>query len=145
MARKITVSSSLEAQAYLNHTIQRLRCCVKLVNLAVAVACVCATIQIAAKDIQNSPPSVFSIAGFNENQEFPTNTAQSQDVLASQARYRTDKAELDAALDECSKKPAHCPALLKAFAKMIENLKKFSKALCSQKLGNARSRCPLFG
>ena len=51
----------------------------------------------------------FAVAGFNENQEFPANTAQSQDVLASQARYRTDKAELDAALDECSKKPAHCP------------------------------------
>jgi hypothetical protein len=53
-------------------------------------------------------------------------TAQSQDVLASQAHYRTDKAELDAALDECSKKPAHCPAPMKAFAKMIGNLKKFS-------------------
>jgi predicted transglutaminase-like cysteine proteinase len=128
MARKITVSSSAEAQAYLNHTIlgQRLRCCAKLVNLAVAAVCACATTQVAAEDIQSSPPSAFSVAGFNENQEFPANTAQSQDVLASQARYRTDKAELDAALGECSKKPAQCPALLKAFAKMIGNLKKFS-------------------
>jgi hypothetical protein len=65
-------------------------------------------------------------SGFNDNQEFSANTAQSQDVLASQARYRTDKAELDAALGECSKKPAHCPVPLKAFAKMIGNLKKFS-------------------
>jgi hypothetical protein len=96
------------------------------VNLAVAVVCVCATTQVAAEDIQSSPPSSFSVAGFNENQEFRANRAQSQDVLASQARYRTDKAELDAALDECSIKSTQCPALLKAFAKMIENLKKFS-------------------
>ena len=126
MARQITVSSSAEAQAYLNHPIlgQGLRCCVKLVNLTVAVVCVCATTQVAAEDIHSSPHATFSVAGFNENQEFPANTAQSQDVLASQAHYRTDKAELDAALDECS--PAHCPAPLKAFAKLIGALKKFS-------------------
>src|ERR1700740_762062 len=116
MARKITVSSSAEARAYLNHTIlgQRLRCCVKLVNLAVAAVCVCATTQVAAEDIQSSPDATFSVAGVKENQEFPVDTAQSQDVLTSQARYRTDKAKLDAALDECSKTPAHCPAPLKA-------------------------------
>ena len=126
MARQITVSSSAEAQAYLNHPIlgQGLRCCVKLVNLTVAVVCVCATTQVAAEDIHSSPHATFSVAGFNENQEFPAYTAQSQDVLASQAHYRTDKAELDAALDECS--PAHCPAPLKAFAKLIGALKKFS-------------------
>ena len=95
-------------------------------KIATAAVCVCATIQVAAEDTQSSPPSAFSVAGFAENQEFPDNSSQSQDVLASQARYQTDKAELDAALDECSKKPAHCPAPLKAFAKMIGGLKKFS-------------------
>ena len=94
-------------------------------KLAAAVICVCATTQALADDSQSSPRSAFSVAGLDENQVFPANTAQSQDVLASQARYRTDKAELDAALDECSKKPAHCPAPLKAFAKMIGSLKKF--------------------
>ena len=138
MARKITVSSSTEAQAYLDHTVQRLRCCVKLVNFAAAAVCVCATTQVAAEDTQSSPPSAFSVAGFAENQEFPADTAQSQDVLASQARYRTDKAELDAALDECSKKPAHCPAPLEAFAKMIGGLKKFSdNALLRALIANA--------
>ena len=95
-------------------------------KLAAAAICVCATTQVAAEATNSSPHATFSIAGIKENQEFPANTAQSQDVLASQARYRTDKAELDAALDECSKKPAHCPAPLKAFADMIGNLKKFS-------------------
>jgi predicted transglutaminase-like cysteine proteinase len=96
------------------------------VNLAVAAVCVCATTQVAAEDTHSSPHATFSVAGIEENQEFSANTAQSQDVLASQARYRTDKAELDAALDECSKKSAQCPVLLKAFAKLIEYLRKFS-------------------
>jgi hypothetical protein len=127
MARKITVSSSTEAQAYLNYPILglRQRRCVELLKLAIAV-CLCAATQAVAEDAQSSPPAAFSVAGFNENQDFPANTDQSQDVLASQAGYRTDKAELDAALDECSKKPAHCPAPLKAFAKFIENLEKLS-------------------
>jgi predicted transglutaminase-like cysteine proteinase len=94
--------------------------------LAAAVVCVCATTQAVAEDTNSSSHATFSVAGFKENQDFPANTAQSQDVLASQARYRTDKAELDAALDECSKKSAQCPAPLKAFAKMTENLKRFS-------------------
>jgi hypothetical protein len=117
----------MRSQAYLNYPIlgQRLRSCVEPLKFAIAV-CVCATTQVFAEDAQSSAPSAFSVAGFNEIQDFPTNTAQSQDVLSSQARYRTDKAELDSALDECSKKPAQCPALLKAFAKMIENLKRFS-------------------
>jgi len=95
-------------------------------KLAAAAICVCATTQVVAEDTNSSLHATFSIAGIKEIQGFPANTAQSQDVLASQARYRTDKAELDAALDECSKKPAHCPAVLKAFADMIGNLKKFS-------------------
>jgi len=95
-------------------------------KLAAAAICVWATTQVVAEDTNSSPHATFSIAGIKENQEFHADTAQSQDVLASQARYRTDKAELDAALDECSKTPAQCPAPLKAFAKMIGNLKKFS-------------------
>jgi hypothetical protein len=119
---------SMRSQAYLNYPSlgQRLRCCLELLKLAIAVVCVCATTQVVAEDTHSSPHAMFSVAGFNENQEFPADTAQSQDVLASQAHYRTDKAELDAALDECSKKPTHCPAPMKAFAKMIGNLKKFS-------------------
>jgi predicted transglutaminase-like cysteine proteinase len=119
---------SMRSQAYLNYPSlgQRLRCCLELLKLAIAVVCVCATTQVVAEDTHSSPHATFSVAGFNENQEFPAYTAQSQDVLASQAHYRTDKAELDAALDECSKKPTHCPAPMKAFAKMIGNLKKFS-------------------
>jgi hypothetical protein len=118
---------SMRSQAYLNYPSfgQRLRSCLELLKLAIAV-CVCATTQVVAEDTHSSPHAMFSVAGFNENQEFPADTAQSQDVLASQTRYRTEKAELDAALDECSKKPAHCPTPLKAFAEMIGNLKKFS-------------------
>jgi hypothetical protein len=127
MVRKVTISSSARAQAFLNYPILglRLQRSIQLLKLAIVVY-VCATTQVVAEDTQSSVSSAFSIACFNENQKFPADTDQSQDVLASQARYRTDKAELDAALDECSKTPALCPVPLKAFAKMIENLKEFS-------------------
>jgi acetyl/propionyl-CoA carboxylase alpha subunit len=105
-------------------------------KIAAAAICVWATTQVVAEDTNSSPHATFSIAGIKENQEFHADTAQSQDVLASQARYRTDKAELDAALDECSKTPAQCPAPLKAFAKMIGNLKKNSRTTRSCELSS---------
>jgi hypothetical protein len=75
--------------------------------MPVTAVCVCATTQVAAEVTHSCPHATFSIAGITENQEFPANTAQSQDVLASQERYRTDKAELDAALEQWSTRRRH--------------------------------------